>query len=97
MMGAFDESAIEMLGMFCEMTAPLVETLRDAHVAGDVKQVAEIAHSLKGAARSACCNAMGDVAATLQDEADEGAYEGALIEAIEVEFARVQDEVSALS
>ena len=96
MMGAFDDNAIEMLGMFCEMTEPLIEALEEAHAANDVKQVAEVAHSLKGAARSACCNTMGDVAAKLQDEADNGSYNEALINQVESEFSRVKEEVAAL-
>ncbi len=96
MMGAFDDTAIEMLGMFAEMTEPLVASLRSTHERGDTQQVAEIADSLKGAARSACCNILGGVAAKLQDEAEKNAYDASLIEQIETAFKDVKDEVASL-
>ena len=96
MMGAFDDAAIEMLGMFVEMTEPLVTSLRGAHDEGDSHQVAEIAHSLKGAARSACCNQLGDIAARLQDDAEKNSYDADLINQIEAAFEDVKKEVTAL-
>lgn len=95
MMGAFDETAIEMLGMFTEMTAPLIVDLRKKHNLEHIAAVAEIAHSLKGAARSACCPKLGDLAARLQDEAETGSYHASLIDEIAAEFKRVEIEVSA--
>ena len=94
MMGAFDDGAIEMLGMFVDMTTPLVESLRVHHDAGDIRDVEEVAHSLKGAARSACCPRMGDIAEQLQDDAGKNSYEGDLVAQIEAEFARITQEVS---
>jgi len=96
MMGEFDDTAIEMLGMFVEMTEPLVVSLRETHNAGDTAQVAEIAHSLKGAARSACCNNLGDVSAKLQEMAEKNAYDAKLIDQIEVAFQDIKNEVAAL-
>lgn len=96
MMGAFDDSAIEMLGMFADMTEPLIEQLRAQHDAGDTAAVAETAHSLKGSARSACCTVLGDIAAKLQDEAEKNSYDGNLVDQIEAEFARVKKELSTL-
>lgn len=95
-MGAFDDAAIEMLGMFCEMTEPLVASLRAAHEDGNMHDVTEGAHSLKGAARSACCNVLGDLASRLQDEAEKGSYHAGLIGEIEAAFKQVQDEVARL-
>lgn len=69
-MGAFDENAIEMLQMFVDMTAPLVERIRKAELAKDYHNLREAAHSMKGAARSACLNILGDIASVLQDEAE---------------------------
>lgn len=71
-MGAFDDMAIEMLGMFVDMTAPLIGKIREAHSQKDSRELMEAAHSLKGAARSACCNVLGDLASKLQDGAEEG-------------------------
>lgn len=95
-MGAFDDDAIDMLGMFVDMTAPLVEKIKEAHTQGDMHALKEAAHSLKGAARSACCNVLGDVASALQDAAEDGENCDALIPRIEAEFTRVRDEVAKL-
>lgn len=95
-MGAFDEMAIEMLGMFIDMTAPLIADIRAHHDAGDVSALAETAHSLKGAARSACCNVLGDLASDMQDGAEKNSYSPELVARIEEEFVRVKDAVAAL-
>jgi CheY-like chemotaxis protein len=95
-MGAFDDMAIEMLGMFVDMTAPLIGKIREAHTHKDAHELSEAAHSLKGAARSACCNVLGDLASKLQDAAEDGKLGDDLIPQIEAEFARVKAEVAAL-
>ena len=95
-MGAFDEQAIEMLGMFIEMTEPLISRIMIAHNKNDHHDLKEAAHSLKGAARSACCNVLGDLASELQDRAEGGEDCEALVPEIEFEFARVKMEVSGL-
>lgn len=95
-MGAFDDMAIEMLGMFIDMTAPLVSKIKEAHENKDNYALKEAAHSLKGAARSACCNVLGDVASELQDKTEDGADTSALIPQIEEEFERARKEIAAL-
>lgn len=95
-MGAFDDMAIEMLGMFVDMTAPLIAKIREAHAHKDTHDLMEAAHSLKGAARSACCNVLGDLASKLQDSAEDGKLGDDLIPQIEAEFDRVKAEVAAL-
>ncbi|MCB1531839.1 MAG: response regulator [Alphaproteobacteria bacterium] len=95
-MGAFDESTIEMLGMFYEMTAPLIENIKTAQDEGDLHNLAEHAHSLKGGARSACCNVLGDLASDLQDSAEKGENAPELVEKIIAEFARVGTELKSL-
>lgn len=95
-MGAFDDMAIEMLGMFVDMTAPVIGKIREAHTHKDAHELSEAAHSLKGAARSACCNVLGDLASKLQDTAEDGKLGDDLIPQIEAEFVRVKAEVAAL-
>lgn len=95
-MGAFDDNAIEMLGMFVEMTAPLIDRVQNAFVHGDQHDLAEAAHSLKGAARSACCNALGDAASHLQDESEKQRATQAMIDDVLREFARAEAEIKAL-
>lgn len=95
-MGAFDENAIEMLKLFVDMTRPLVERVAKAQAQHDMAELAEAAHSLKGAARSACLNDLGEAAAALQTEAEnKGACE-AFVQKVVQEFERARDEIAAL-
>ena len=53
-------------------------------------------HSLKGAARSACCMALGDVAEKLQEQARELQSCADIVNDIEYQFERVAAEVARL-
>lgn len=94
-MGAFDDTTIDMLGMFVEMSTPIVAQIETAFADGDRHALKEAAHSLKGAARSASCPALGDAASSLQDAAETGADCSALVPAIRTEFERVKAELEA--
>ena len=95
-MGSFDDSIIEMLKMFVEMTKPLIEKLVTAQQEENLHDLAENAHSLKGAARSACAVTLGDLASDLQSTAEEKRFAPDLVEKIKDEFKRVQSEINAL-
>jgi CheY-like chemotaxis protein/nitrogen-specific signal transduction histidine kinase len=95
-MGALDSGTVEMLGMFVEMTQPLIERIQTAQDDQDFSALKEHAHSLKGAARSACANILGDYASTLQDSADNGENKPELIESLLKEFERVREEIKNL-
>lgn len=96
-MGAFDDNAIEMLKMFIGMTEPLIEKLREANENSNMHDLAETAHSLKGGARSACCPLLGDLAAQLQDDAEDHKEDcGEIVPKIEAEFERVREAINAL-
>ena len=95
-MGDFDENAIEMLKLFVDMTQPLIERIADAGKNNDRNGLKEAAHSLKGAARSACLNDLGEAAAALQHEAESGGSCQELIEKVGTEFARARAEINAL-
>ncbi len=71
-MGGFDASTIDMVKMFVQMTSKNIEEIKAAFLEKNISKLAEIAHSLKGAARSACCNRLGNVAASIQDISDKG-------------------------
>ena len=96
-MGALDDSTIEMLGMFVEMTEPLIAAIETAHHGKNFHDLTESAHSLKGAARSACANVLGNFADELQNESEAGKERSDLIENIVKEFERVKQEVHSLS
>jgi signal transduction histidine kinase/DNA-binding response OmpR family regulator/HPt (histidine-containing phosphotransfer) domain-containing protein len=96
-MGAVDADSIAMLGMFVDMTAPLIAHIGEAWSKRDFHDLKEAAHSLKGGARSACCNVLGDIASQLQDDAGEKKPGcGDLVEQIGREFARVRSAVEKL-
>ncbi len=95
-MGAVDAGAIEMLHLFVDMTAPQIAAMKEAEAHKDGPHLRELAHSLKGSARSAGCNVLGDIAATLQKACEENrSYEG-LVGRIDAEFARAAREIKAL-
>ncbi len=96
-MGALDEGTIEMLHLFIEMTESLIERIKNAHQHEDFNDLKEAAHSLKGGARSACCNILGDIAGQLQDDAAEQKPScGTLVEDIAREFERAQEAIKNL-
>ncbi len=96
-MGTLDDNTIEMLEMFVDMTAPLVEEVIKAYEEDRMSALMETAHSLKGAARSACANVLGDLAADLQTHIEHGGDQVAeLSEKIPVEFERVKETVQSL-
>ena len=96
LMGAFDSNAIEMLNMFIDMTAPLIQRIQTAQERNDFDDLKEAAHSLKGAARSACCNILGDLASELQDDSERKKPRPDLSERIVAEFARTENEIKTL-
>lgn len=96
-MGALDADAIQMLNIFVDMTAPLVQKLETAFATGDRHQIQEIAHSLKGAAKSACCMTLGNLCGDLQDKAERGKdLSPTLFDEIKREFDRATAEIRTL-
>lgn len=95
-MGGLNADTIEMLGMFIDMTAPLVEKINAAQTMHNFHDLKEHAHSLKGAARSACANILGDYASELQDSAELKKDRPDLVENIKAEFERVRLEIEGL-
>lgn len=95
-MGAFDDMAKEMLGFFVDMTGPVLQRLKAGQDAKDSKEVREAAHSLKGAARSACAMHLGDLASTAQDLAEKGGDTAKVVGEILIEFERVRDTIKLL-
>ncbi len=96
LIGVFDESSIEMLKMFVEMTEPQIEELKTALDHQDHPRMREVAHSLKGASRSACANVLGDMAAELQDTAEAGNPCEKLVDKVLAEFERVRTEINEM-
>ncbi len=95
-MGALDDSAAEMMEMFVEMTEGVIADLQQAHQGKEYNKCFEIAHSLKGAARSASCMRLGDFAAQIQERARAKENIDELVKQTAEEFGRVQKEVRLL-
>jgi len=95
-MGAWDDSIIQMLKMFTDMTAPTIEQINEAAKNNDTHILAEAAHSLKGGAKSACLMALGDAADQLQHAAETGKPFTEIVELVNKEFKRAKDEIDAL-
>ncbi len=92
--GAIDENTIEMMEMFVEMTSPLIANIKAEQ---NSHELSELGHSLKGAARSACCNKLGDLASKLQDYAEERKNCDDLIKNITEEFKKVKEDIKKLT
>ncbi len=95
-MGAFDAGAIEMLGLFIQMSAPQIEKIITAQEAKDVSALKELGHSLKGGARSACLPMLGDAAAALQDAAENNQDTTNIVKEVEAEFKRAKEAIARL-
>jgi len=94
--GALDEGTRDMMYMFIDMTAPLIEKINQALKDGDGKQLSELGHSLKGAARSACCNRLGELGAHLQNHGNTLDDCSSLVEKIKQEFSQVKLDIRQL-
>ncbi|MDB5491294.1 MAG: sensory box histidine kinase/response regulator [Micavibrio sp.] len=95
-MGMDREGAVEILGMFVEMTEPLIDQIQKDNHARHFESLTEAAHSLKGAARSACCLKLGDLAARLQDESADRKPADRLVAAIVDSFNDVKTSLHSL-
>lgn len=95
-MGAIDDSAVEMMQMFVEMTESVVSELEAQWARKDRNKVLDVAHSLKGAARSASCEKLGDITAQIQDKANGKEDLSDLVRAARVEFSKIIQEVQLL-
>jgi two-component system sensor histidine kinase/response regulator len=93
-MGALDQSSIDMLRMFVKMTQPTIGKIEAAFAKGEAHALRELAHSLKGGARSACCPRLGDLAAEMQENAGKNRpITTEMVEEIKAEFGRVSAEI----
>lgn len=96
LMGGFDDSTIEMLGMFVDMTESLIKDIKKNGKDKNLDALKENAHSLKGGARSACATRLGDLASDLQDRLEDNKDPEDLPEKIVQEFDIVRDYIKAM-
>ena len=94
--GAIDKNTVEMMEMFADMSAPTILQIKEALEYKDFSKLSELGHSLKGGARSACCNALGDLASRLQDDAAKRKKCDNLVASILEEFEEVKIDIEKL-
>ncbi|MGH1375366.1 MAG: response regulator [Alphaproteobacteria bacterium] len=94
--GEINENTIEMMHMFMEMTQPLVDEIGEAYQQKNFTALFELGHSLKGSARSACCNILGDLAQDLEDQAERKDVSSQLIDKIKQEFTNIENSIEDL-
>lgn len=95
-MGSPREEAVEMMKIFVDITAAQIEIIEKANTDRNFTDLREAAHSLKGAARSACCIPLGDMAAQLQNDSEKKRANDQVVTDITAEFTRVRDAVKTL-
>lgn len=94
--GAMNDGTRDMMYMFIDMTAPLIEKINNALKAGDAHALSELGHSLKGAARSACCNRLGELGEQLQNHEATIDDCSSLVGKVNEEFALVKQDIKKL-
>lgn len=88
----------EVLRMFLVEVPPRMDRLRNAWASGNIEEVHRTAHSLKGSAGNIGANAMFAVCKELDEKSRGGdlAAVGPLVDAVGVEYGRVETEIARL-
>lgn len=88
----------EVLQMFLAEVPPRLDRLRNAWAAGNIEEVHRAAHSLKGSAGNIGANALFAVCNALDEKSRSGEVGavGALVDALGVEYGRVEAEIARL-
>jgi len=95
-MGDLDAAALNMLARFPDMMRPLVRQLGDLSRDENLSGLFEVAHSLKGAARSAGAIHLGDLCDQIQIVAKSGRVDNSGCDELQTEFLRVEDAIKKL-
>jgi DNA-binding response OmpR family regulator len=96
-MGDLDDVAYQMLSRFPDMMRPLVSQLQESIEKSDYSRIADIAHSLKGAARSAGADRLSAICEDLQTKAEKNIAAENSIETLLHEFSRVEQAIQGLN
>lgn len=96
-MGPLSEDTPVMLEKFIEMTQKDVDSLVAAIKDGDPKRIIMIAHTIKGAARTAGALRLGDLCAEIQETAEKGqTVDVAYVSKLEDSFAQLPQAVAEI-
>jgi CheY-like chemotaxis protein/nitrogen-specific signal transduction histidine kinase len=94
--GDLNEGVGDMMYMFIDMTAPLINKINHALKDGDGEKLIELGHSLKGAAHSVCCNRLGGFADNLQNHSGTLDNCSTYVEKINQEFLQIKVDIKRL-
>jgi CheY-like chemotaxis protein len=94
--GAFDDDAKMMIGMFIQMSEPQIGEIADCFEQQDWVRLKGLAHSLKGAARSACCPQLGDITESVQNDSCSGFVDPIYLPRIKAAFENIKTAFSSL-
>ncbi|MCB9963867.1 MAG: response regulator [Rhodospirillales bacterium] len=97
LMGSDEADAKEMLKIFPTMAEKIVQQIQQAWDTKNMPSLRDAAHSLKGAAKSACCMPLGEAAGALQDAADAGQASMQHVGAVWKRFSEVENAIKNLS
>jgi HPt (histidine-containing phosphotransfer) domain-containing protein len=86
----------EVLQMFLQEVPPRIDRLRNAWAAGDIQEVHRAAHSLKGSAGNIGAERLMALCRQLDDRSRPALPERALVDAMGVEFGKVEEEIRRL-
>ncbi len=93
LMGCAEKDAAEMLAAFPAMSDPIIQKIQQAWDVKDMHALGEAAHSLKGAAKSACCPLLAEAASDLQDAVATGSVSEPHITQVWRKFSEVEAEI----
>jgi two-component system sensor histidine kinase/response regulator len=96
--GEIDDEVREMMRMFVETTAPMIQDLEAAVTARRRPEAEDLAHSAKGAARSAGAMRLAEACAAIEDATERGDWAEAdrRLAALAPELAAVGQAVETL-
>lgn len=96
--GEIDDDVREMLQLFIDTTAPMLDALEAQAASHDQSGLEDNAHSVKGAARSAGARAMAQTAEALEAAARAGDWDqvDVNLKAIRPAFAAARDAIARL-
>jgi HPt (histidine-containing phosphotransfer) domain-containing protein len=86
----------EVLQLFLQEVPPRIDRLRNAWASGNIQEVHRAAHSLKGSAGNIGARRLFTVCGQLDDRTGGAADTAALVDALGVEFGKVEVEIRRL-
>jgi two-component system sensor histidine kinase/response regulator len=94
--GVFDHDTVDLIKMFIQISIPQIAEMQRYYDEKQWTGLKNMAHSLKGAARSACCLQLGQVAEKIQNLSENGQVDDHCMQQLQVAFEKAGTEVHDL-